>query len=151
MARQGMANGFPGNRWERIDDNFEELYTALSLDITEDDAVDTRLTTAEAAIVVAESDIDDLEAADTVNVADIVALQGARGVATMTAASAAIIVAHGLSGTPTDVQVTPRETIDSASYWWVDTIGATNFTIHTHSIVTADADFGWRAELAVPA
>lgn len=69
------------------------------------------------------------------------------GVATITAATSTVVVAHGLTGTPTIINVTPRETIAAASFLWVDTIGATNFTINTNANVTADADFGWEAKL----
>lgn len=59
------------------------------------------------------------------------------------------VVAHGLAATPTVITIAFREQGDNDfGRWWVDTIGATNFTLN----VTADPgasnlDFAWEAKV----
>lgn len=72
-----------------------------------------------------------------------------KGTATIAAATTSIVVTHGLGRTPlaTEIMVNPIETLGSASYWWVDTITATAFTINVDANPTgADVDFVWRAD-----
>lgn len=72
-----------------------------------------------------------------------------KGTATIAAASSSIAVTHGLGRTPlaTEIMVNPIETLGSASFWWVDTLTPTQFTINVNANPTgADVDFVWRAE-----
>ncbi len=65
------------------------------------------------------------------------------GTATLVNGNTSIAVAHGLDITPLakNISVTPIETLASASFWWVDTIGATNITINVNADPTQDVDF----------
>jgi len=69
------------------------------------------------------------------------------GLATVANGTTSIAVTHGLSNTPTRVQITPAENPTNAvSFWWVDGLGATQFTIHTNADPGAsNLDFHWRA------
>jgi len=75
-----------------------------------------------------------------------------RGQATLASGTTSIAVTHGLSSVsgiggvplPEDIIVHPIETLGSASYWWVDTITATQFTINTNADPAADVDFAWQ-------
>ena len=69
------------------------------------------------------------------------------GTATLVSGQTAIAVAHGLAVTPVagDIMVTPIETLASASFAWIDTYTATQFTIHVNADPTQDVDFAWKA------
>jgi len=69
-----------------------------------------------------------------------------KGTATLLNTTTSIVVAHGCSATPTNITVTPGS-IGNATKWYVDTIGATNFTIHVDQDPGADITFYWRAEV----
>ncbi len=71
------------------------------------------------------------------------------GTATVLNTTTSIAVAHGLSVTPTRVWVTPRENPTNAvSFWWVDTVGAANFTINVNADPGAsNLDFDWHAQV----
>lgn len=71
----------------------------------------------------------------------------AKGTATVATGTTAIVVNHGLSLTPAayDVQVTPTKSLGAASKFWVDTVTATQFTIHTDVNPAANVDFAWAA------
>ena len=58
------------------------------------------------------------------------------------------VVTHGLGFTPVaaDITVNPIEDLGSASFYWVDTLGATEFTINVNTDPGADVDFAWRAD-----
>ena len=75
------------------------------------------------------------------------------GSATIVSGQTSITVAHGLSfSTPTSVVVTPAEQIGatSASEYWVDTLGTTNFVIRTDVDPGADVTFFWHAKWQSP-
>jgi len=69
------------------------------------------------------------------------------GTATVLNATTSIVVTHGLATTPTRVQITPRENPTNAvSFWWVDTLTTTQFTINVNANPGAsNLDFDWRA------
>jgi len=69
------------------------------------------------------------------------------GTATVLNTTTSIVVNHGLATTPTRVQITPTENPTNAvSFWWVDTLTATQFTIHVNADPGAsNLDFDWRA------
>jgi hypothetical protein len=69
------------------------------------------------------------------------------GTATIASGSTSVVVNHGLATTPTRVLVTPRENPTNAvSFWWVDTLTTTQFTIHVNTDPGAsNLDFDWRA------
>lgn len=69
-----------------------------------------------------------------------------RGTATVAAAASSAVVTHGLGRTPgvDEIAVLPGGDIAPATYWWVDTITSTQFTIRTNAGVTAATTFGWR-------
>lgn len=54
------------------------------------------------------------------------------GNATLAAVTSSIAVNHGCDYTPTlgDIQVTPSRDLGNCTYYWIDTIGAAQFTIH---------------------
>ena len=73
-----------------------------------------------------------------------------KGSATLLNGNTSIVVTHGLgSGTgsnapsPDNIKVHPIETLGSASFWWVDTITDTQFTINVNADPGADVDFAW--------
>ncbi len=70
------------------------------------------------------------------------------GTTTLLNGSTAIIVDHGCAYTPLagDIQVHPIETLNNANFWWVDTITATQFTIHTDQDPSTDVDFAWSVD-----
>lgn len=70
------------------------------------------------------------------------------GVATLLNGNTAIVVNHGCNYTPSagDIQAHPIETLNNADFWWVDTITATQFTIHTDQDPGADVDFAWSVD-----
>jgi len=69
------------------------------------------------------------------------------GSATVASGTTSVTVNHGLATTPTRIQVTPRENPTNAvSFWWVDTLTTTQFTIHVNTDPGASGlDFDWRA------
>lgn len=69
------------------------------------------------------------------------------GTATVANGTTSIAVNHGLSETPTRVIVTPAEDpTNPVTYWWVDTLGASQFTIHVDADPGAsNLDFHWQA------
>ncbi len=71
-----------------------------------------------------------------------------RGVATLVNGNTTIVVTHGFPFTPAagDIMITPLESLGAASFCWVDTYTATQFTIHVNVDPTADVDFGWAAQ-----
>ena len=71
------------------------------------------------------------------------------GTATVLNTTTSIVVAHELAATPTRIQITPRENPTNAvSFWWVDTVGTTNFTINVNADPGAsNLDFDWRAQV----
>lgn len=68
-----------------------------------------------------------------------------KGVATILSGGTSIVVNHGLAGTPSYVGLTAR-TVGSVDNY-VDTIGATQFTIRVPSAVGADTPVLWEAAL----
>jgi len=69
------------------------------------------------------------------------------GTAVMLNGNPTIVVAHGLSATPTHVLVTAAEDDANLRGMWVDTIGAANFTINGIGNVGADRDIFWEAKV----
>jgi hypothetical protein len=69
------------------------------------------------------------------------------GLATVLNTATSIVVNHGLATTPTRVLITPIENpTNPVSFWWVDTLTATQFTIHVNADPGAsNLDFDWRA------
>lgn len=69
------------------------------------------------------------------------------GNASIVSGTTSIIVSHGLADTPTRVQVTPTNNPTNAvSFWWVDTLTSTQFTIHCNTDPGATGlTFDWRA------
>jgi len=56
-----------------------------------------------------------------------------------------VTVTHGIEGTPDaeDIDVHPIETLNNASFWWVDTITSTTFKIKVNANPGQDVDFKW--------
>lgn len=73
------------------------------------------------------------------------------GTATVTTGNTTIVVTHGLIAAPTRVIVSPTNNPTAAvTYWWVDTITATQFTIHVNADPGATGIiFDWRAAIGV--
>jgi len=69
--------------------------------------------------------------------------------ATVLNTATSIAVAHGLATTPTRVFITPKENpTNPVTFWWVDTVGATNFTINVNADPGAsNLDFDWEAKV----
>ncbi len=69
------------------------------------------------------------------------------GTATVADSTTSIVVNHGLATTPTRVQITPTNNPTNAvSFWWVDTLTPTQFTINVNADPGASGlDFDWRA------
>ena len=76
-------------------------------------------------------------------------LKGNHGTATLANGNTTIVVTHNMTNTPLvgEIQVTPIETLASASFWWVDTITATQFTINVDTNPTQDVDFAWQIKV----
>lgn len=75
----------------------------------------------------------------------------ARGSATIASGTSSIVVAFTLPATPASgqISVTPTANPGAGLSWWIDTIGASAFTIHTSSNVAANTSFNWSiAEVA---
>lgn len=70
------------------------------------------------------------------------------GTGTITNPATTAVIAHGLSVTPTvdDIHITWAENATNAiTAWWVDTIGAANFTVNCEPAPGAsNLDFGWQ-------
>lgn len=67
------------------------------------------------------------------------------GTATITAGNTSIVAAHGLATTPTVVNITPTENIDTRSYWW--TANTENITINMSASHGSNRGFSWYAEV----
>jgi hypothetical protein len=67
------------------------------------------------------------------------------GTATVVATNTSVVVTHGLTTTPTRVQLTPTTDTGGKRYW-VSAKGATTFTITIDSALGTDITFDWRAE-----
>jgi hypothetical protein len=70
-----------------------------------------------------------------------------QGVAIILSGTTSIIVNHGLSAAPITVEVTPMENpTNVVSFWWVDTLTATQFTINVNTDPgISNMDFSWIA------
>lgn len=70
------------------------------------------------------------------------------GTATLLNGNTSVTVAHGLDDTPTIVTITWTENPTNAiGDWWVDTIGATNFTLNGVDPGASNLDFMWEAKV----
>lgn len=72
------------------------------------------------------------------------------GTATVLSGQTSVTVTHGLPWTPTagQVQLTPGNGLGTAAKFWVDTLGATTFTVHVDADPGATtAIFNWAASL----
>jgi len=70
------------------------------------------------------------------------------GIATLLNANTSIIVAHGCDGTPTVINISWRENPTNViGDWWIDTIGAANFTLNGVDPGASNLDFGWEAKV----
>lgn len=68
------------------------------------------------------------------------------GTATIASGATSIVVTHGLAATPTRVFINPTNSMGSAANFYVDTLTATQFTIHTDVDPGATTSiFNWRA------
>jgi len=67
------------------------------------------------------------------------------GTATLLNGNTEVTVTHGIEGTPDaeDIDVHPIETLNNASFWWVDTITSTTFKIKVNANPGQDVDFKW--------
>jgi len=67
------------------------------------------------------------------------------GTDTLTNGTTEVIITHGLAYTPSaeDIDVHPIETLNNASFWWVDTITSTTFKIKVNADPAQDVDFKW--------
>lgn len=85
------------------------------------------------------------EASDTIIKDNTGYATEASGTATITNGTTSVTVTHGLDVTPSagDIAVHPIETLGSASFFWVDTITATQFDINVDADPTQDVDFAW--------
>jgi len=71
-----------------------------------------------------------------------------RDTTTLLNTTTSIAVTHGCNYTPNagDISVHPIESLGSASYWYVDTITSTQFTIHVDADPGQDIDFAWNVD-----
>ena len=68
------------------------------------------------------------------------------GTATISSGNTYIWVAHGLAGTPTYVQLTPKNDLGGRSFWW-NSANSTHFKIHISSAdLTNNLSFTWEGE-----
>lgn len=76
----------------------------------------------------------------------------AKGTATLANGNTSIAVTHGLAVTPAlhDIQITPQESLGSASEFRVTAVSSTTFTITVDTNPGADVDFSWRASVYSP-
>lgn len=67
------------------------------------------------------------------------------GTATLLNGQTTKVISHGCSYTPNagDISVHPIESLGSASFWYVDTITSTQFSIHVNADPGQDVDFAW--------
>lgn len=67
------------------------------------------------------------------------------GTSTLVNGTTSIAVTHGAGFTPVshEINIHLIETLASASYWWIDTLTATQFTINVNIDPTQDVDFAW--------
>ena len=90
--------------------------------------------------------IDHLESMETSKWQDLSTTSGTSSVAN---GDTTKVVAHGLPGTPTVINIAFREQGDNDfGRWWVDTIGAANFTLNVSADPGAsNLDFAWEAKV----
>jgi hypothetical protein len=71
------------------------------------------------------------------------------GTGTIDSGNTTEAIAHGLDGTPTVIDIAFREQGDNDyGRWWVDTIGAANFTLNVSADPGAsNLDFAWEAKV----
>uniref|UniRef100_A0A6M3IYG0 Putative pectate lyase n=1 Tax=viral metagenome TaxID=1070528 RepID=A0A6M3IYG0_9ZZZZ len=70
------------------------------------------------------------------------------GTATLLNANTSVVVAHGCAATPTFISITWAENPTNViADWWVDTIGATNFTLNGVDPGASNLTFMWKAEV----
>lgn len=73
----------------------------------------------------------------------------ASGTGSVTSGGTADVITHGLSVTPTAADISivfSEDPTNTVSYWWVDTITSTQFTVNVDANPGAsNLDFGWRA------
>jgi len=76
----------------------------------------------------------------------VLTFQRNQGTASITSGTTSTVVTHNISYTPTQAQVfvVPTSTLGSAAKWWVDTIGASSFTIHTDVNPAQTVTFAWQ-------
>ena len=68
------------------------------------------------------------------------------GLCTVLDDSTSIVVSHNMSIAPTYITASPRDNMTSATFWYIDTVTSTQFTLHVNDDVTADVSFYWKAE-----
>ena len=70
------------------------------------------------------------------------------GIATLLNGNTSIVVAHGLEASPTVILITFAENSTNAiGDWWIDTIGAANFTLNGVDPGASNLDFYWEAKV----
>lgn len=70
------------------------------------------------------------------------------GTATLLNGNTSVVVAHGLSATPTVILITFAENpTNLIADWWVDTVGAANFTFNGVDPGASNLDFYWEAKV----
>lgn len=70
------------------------------------------------------------------------------GTATLLNGNTTVVVAHGCDDTPTVITITWAENPTNAiGDWWVDTIGAANFTLNGVDPGASNLDFMWEAKV----
>lgn len=69
----------------------------------------------------------------------------ARGL-TAAATGSSFNVSHGLAGTPSQIQITPRADPGAGVSWWISAVGQSSFTISSSASIT-NARWYWQAEL----
>lgn len=69
-----------------------------------------------------------------------------RGSATLTAGNTYVDVSHYITGTPTNITVTPSSNLGTRSFW-VSDVGASTFRININSSDIIDYTFYWSAEV----
>ena len=69
------------------------------------------------------------------------------GTATLLNANTSVVVAHGLDATPTVILITFTENpTNLIADWWIDTVGAANFTFNGVDPGASNLDFYWEAK-----
>ena len=70
------------------------------------------------------------------------------GIETLLNGQTSVVTSHGCDYTPSagDISVTAIESLGSASYWYVDTITSTQFTIRVNVNPGQDVDFAWNVD-----